>query len=181
MWCIDAKAWALQFEVLKALVHDNHKYRAFNVKTLVQAGAVLKLLETLQIALSERPTMDLPFFVGNMMVDLIRALIGYPPDTQIIAKVFDFCCSVHPPSEAYVTNARKKFYFYPRFDSSHGSKSMQDKLERSHSLEAFPSVTMIELEGEKITSPKLIRSQSAYCFRGDSSFLLNDSAAYGFA
>ena len=157
-------------------MHDNHKYRAFNVKTLVQAGAVLKLLETLQIALSERPTMDLPFFVGNMMVDLIRALIGYPPDTQIIAKVFDFCCSVHPPSEAYVTNARKKFYFYPRFDSSHGSKSMQDKLERSQSLEAFPSVTMIELEGEKITSPKLIRSQSAYCFRGDSSFLLNDSA-----
>ena len=87
------------------------------------------------------------------MIELIRALIGYPPDTKIISRVFDFCCAIHPPADAYVTNARTKFYFYPHFEK-YNEKSMQAKMERSQSMGDMESPP----KDSKLSAPIRVRT-----------------------
>lgn len=154
IWSRHPESWKLQFTIFNSLVDERHKYREFNLRTLIEAEAVLRLLETLQIALAERPELEISAVVADTMIELIRALIGYPPDTKIISRVFDFCCAIHPPAEAYVTNTRKKFYFYPQFEKSNNTKSMQAKMERSQSLD------VLEVPSPKTSNsaPKRIRT-----------------------
>ena len=73
--------------------------RDHNLKTLIEAEGVLRLLETLQMSLYEKSEFEISPIVAETMIELIRALIGYPPDTKIISRVFDFCCAIHPPAE----------------------------------------------------------------------------------
>ena len=154
IWCRHPESWKLQFTIFTSLVDERHKYREFNLRTLIEAEAVLRLLETLQIALSEQPDLKISPVVADTMIELIRALIGYPPDTKIISRVFDFCCAIHPPAEAYVTNAHKKFYFYPQFEKSSATKSMQQKIERSQSLDILEVPSPKSLN----SAPKRIRT-----------------------
>jgi len=156
IWSRDPESWKLQFTIFNSLVDERHKYREFNLRTLIDAEAVLRLLETLQITLSERPELEISVIVADTMIELIRALIGYPPDTKIISRVFDFCCAIHPPAEAYVTNTRKKFYFYPQFEKSNDTKSMQAKMERSQSLDVLEQLSPKSIN----SAPKRIRTMN---------------------
>ena len=124
---------------------------------------MLRLLETLQIAFSESPKLEITPEISNLFIELIRALIGYPPDVKIIARVFDFCCAMHPPAQAYVTNTTQKFYFYPQFARTNNLKSIQNKIERSQSAGDVFDEDRSDVH-ERITQPKRIRTQSEITF-----------------
>ena len=111
IWSKDTTSWSIQLQILISLVREAHKYRAFNLRVLIEAETVLRLLETLQITLSDHPKLEITDSISDQLIELIRVLIGYPPDTKIISRVFDFCCGVHPPAQAYVTNTHHKECF----------------------------------------------------------------------
>ena len=113
IWSKDTTSWSIQLQILISLVREAHKYRAFNLRVLIEAETVLRLLETLQITLSDHPKLEITDSISDQLIELIRVLIGYPPDTKIISRVFDFCCGVHPPAQAYVTNTHHKECFRP--------------------------------------------------------------------
>ena len=69
----------------------------------------MRLLETLQMSLYEKSEFEISPIVAETMIELIRALIGYPPDTKIISRVFDFCCAIHPPAEGQGFFSLKKY------------------------------------------------------------------------
>ena len=130
------------------------------------------------MSLYEKSEFEISPIVAETMIELIRALIGYPPDTKIISRVFDFCCAIHPPAEgqgffhykntpiknqklnpknsykAYVTNTPSKFYFYPQFEKGTCAKSIQQRIERSQSLDVLESPSPKALN----SAPKRIRS-----------------------
>ena len=112
IWSKDTTSWSIQLQILISLVREAHKYRAFNLRVLIEAETVLRLLETLQITLSDNPKLEITDSISDQLIELIRVLIGYPPDTKIISRVFDFCCGVHPPAQAYVTNTHHKDWFW---------------------------------------------------------------------
>lgn len=111
IWSKDTISWSIQLQILISLVREAHKYRTFNLRVLIEAETVLRLLETLQITLSDNPKLEITDSISDQLIELIRVLIGYPPDTKIISRVFDFCCGVHPPAQAYVTNTHHKECF----------------------------------------------------------------------
>ena len=159
IWSSDPDAWLIQLKVINSLVQETNRFRAYNLRILIEAEAVLRLLESLQITLHDNAQLLLPGAISDQLIEVIRALIGYPPDTKIISRVFDFCCAVHPASQAYATNMQQKFYFYPQFQRTKSIKSMQTKVERSHSLDMFESGTFMT-SNHGITQPRRIRSQS---------------------
>ena len=126
IWSKDTTSWSIQLQILISLVREAHKYRTFNLRVLIEAETVLRLLETLQITLSDNPKLEITDSISDQLIELIRVLIGYPPDTKIISRVFDFCCGVHPPAQAYVTNTHHKECFCPSLYQ--GPKSYDSEL-----------------------------------------------------
>ena len=157
IWSRSDEAWLIQLKVINSLVQDTNRFRSYNLRILIEAEAVLRLLESLQITLHDNPQLVLSSDISNQLIEVIRALIGYPPDTKIISRVFDFCCAVHPAAQAYATNIQQKFYFYPQFQKSKSAKSMQHKVERSQSLDTYDSGTFL---AGVVTAPRRIRSHS---------------------
>lgn len=48
---------------------------------------------------------------GNAVVELIRALMGAPPEFAHLVAITDYLVLVHQASETYVTHSRHNIYF----------------------------------------------------------------------
>lgn len=48
---------------------------------------------------------------ASAVVDLVRALMGVPPEFSHLVIITDFLVLVHQASETYVTHARRNMYF----------------------------------------------------------------------
>ncbi|GFG30500.1 hypothetical protein Cfor_08123, partial [Coptotermes formosanus] len=99
------------FRALHVLLRDDHPYREFNAAQLNR----VRMVETLLLFCKERflyeETIQLHMSVCCSLVELIRSLMGSPPEFSHIVAVTDFLVLLHRASATYVTHLRSSFYF----------------------------------------------------------------------
>lgn len=49
--------------------------------------------------------------IGNVVVELIRALMGAPPEFEHLVAITDYLVLVHQASETYITHSKHNIYF----------------------------------------------------------------------
>ncbi|KAF4522717.1 hypothetical protein B566_EDAN012734, partial [Ephemera danica] len=136
----DSTALNLLFRALHALLRDDHPHREFNASQLNRAH----LTETLLLFCKEKFLYEekgengpqLQAAVSCSLVELIRSLMGAPPEFSHVVFVADFLLLLHRASATYVTHSRNNFYFLliPEdqgksiYHSDHESKRAKIKL-----------------------------------------------------
>jgi hypothetical protein len=114
-WNSNANALSSLFRALHALLRDDHPHREFNAAQLNRA----RLTETLLLFCKEKFLYEdkeengpqLQAAVSYSLVELIRSLMGAPPEFSHIVFVADFLLLLHRASATYVTHSRNNFYF----------------------------------------------------------------------
>lgn len=111
----DAAALSCLFGALHALLRDDHPHREFNAAQLNR----VRLVETLLLFCKEKFLYEdkeesgpqLPPTVSCSLVELVRSLMGAPPEFSHVVAVADFLLLLHRASATYVSHARSNFYF----------------------------------------------------------------------
>ncbi|XP_033229888.1 lysosomal-trafficking regulator isoform X2 [Belonocnema kinseyi] len=102
----------LLLQSLLLLLRDQHSQREFNASQLNRIGFVDTILtlckeyfmyEDLEALLD--PT------TGNAIVELVRALMGAPPEFAHLVAITDYLILVHQASKTYVTHSKHNIYF----------------------------------------------------------------------
>ncbi|XP_033358417.1 lysosomal-trafficking regulator isoform X2 [Bombus vosnesenskii] len=112
------KTWAkydtlnLLLQALLLLLRDQHSQREFNATQLNRVGIV----DTILTLCKEHFMYDefgavLDSSTGTAVVELIRALMGAPPEFAHIVAITDYLVLVHQASETYITHSRHNIYF----------------------------------------------------------------------
>ncbi|XP_046387473.1 lysosomal-trafficking regulator isoform X2 [Ischnura elegans] len=105
----------LFFGILLTLLRDDHPHREFNAAQLNRVGMV----EAILLFCKERFLLDdSPCSLGSpsvccSLVEVIRSLMGAPPEFSHIVALSDFLILVHRASATFVSHARSSFYFLP--------------------------------------------------------------------
>ncbi|XP_023288682.1 lysosomal-trafficking regulator isoform X2 [Orussus abietinus] len=114
VWRTWAKYDALNLflQALLLLLRDQHSQREFNASQLNRVGIV----DTILILCKEHFMYEdhgasLDPTTGNAVVELIRALMGAPPEFAHLVAITDYLVLVHQASETYVTHSRHNMYF----------------------------------------------------------------------
>ncbi|XP_024939057.1 lysosomal-trafficking regulator isoform X2 [Cephus cinctus] len=102
----------LLLQALLLLLRDQHSQREFNASQLNRVGIVDTILALCKehfmyedLGASLDPT------TGSAVVELIRALMGAPPEFAHLVAITDYLVLVHQASETYVTHVRHNIYF----------------------------------------------------------------------
>lgn len=111
----DSSALSCLFRALHALLRDDHPQREFNAFQMNR----MRLVETLLMFCKDKflyeeqdeTHMQMPPDVSCSLVELVRSLMGAPPEFSHIVAVADFLLLVHRASATYVSHARANFYF----------------------------------------------------------------------
>ncbi|XP_059485723.1 lysosomal-trafficking regulator isoform X2 [Neocloeon triangulifer] len=111
----DSSALSCLFRSLHALLRDDHPFREFNAAQMNR----VRLVETLLMFCKEKFLYEekedckapMPPDVSCSVVELVRSLMGAPPEFSHIVAVADFLLLVHRASATYVSHARSNFYF----------------------------------------------------------------------
>ncbi|KAG8236420.1 hypothetical protein J437_LFUL012841 [Ladona fulva] len=105
-------SFGMYLSVLLALLRDDHPYREFNAAQLNRVGTVeALLLFCKERFILEDSTSSLSSSVCCSLVEVIRLLMGAPPEFSHIVALSDFLVLVHQASATYITHARSSFYF----------------------------------------------------------------------
>jgi hypothetical protein len=106
----DPEVTELLFQGHESLVCPDHPHRKFNIRQLQQAGGVRKLINIcLERIQDSCPPLSLP--VCHYLVNIVRELIGSPPDLHAVILLCDFLLLMHPAASTYVSHNSEDFYF----------------------------------------------------------------------
>ncbi|XP_011260266.1 lysosomal-trafficking regulator isoform X1 [Camponotus floridanus] len=115
------RAWAkydtlnLLLQTLLLLLRDQHSQREFNASQLNRVGIVDTILtlckEHFMYEINEEVNAVLDSNTGIAIVELMRALMGAPPEFAHLVAITDYLVLVHQASETYVTHSRQNIYF----------------------------------------------------------------------
>ncbi|XP_043669052.1 lysosomal-trafficking regulator isoform X1 [Vespula pensylvanica] len=102
----------LLLQAILLLLRDQHSQREFNAFQLNRVGIV----DTILMLCKEHFMYEdlgamLESSIGNAVVELIRALMGAPPEFEHLVAITDYLVLVHQASETYITHSRHNIYF----------------------------------------------------------------------
>ncbi|KAF7992714.1 hypothetical protein HCN44_005058 [Aphidius gifuensis] len=102
----------LLLQSLLVLLRDQHSQREFNASQLNR----VRIVETILLLCKEHFLYEelgtlLDSTTGTAVVELIRALMGAPPEFAHLVAITDYLILVHQASETYVTHSRHNIYF----------------------------------------------------------------------
>ncbi|CAB3359283.1 Hypothetical predicted protein [Cloeon dipterum] len=111
----DSTALSCLFRAMHTLLRDDHPFREFNATQMNR----VRLVETLLVFCKEKFIYEdneelsapMPLDVSCSLVELIKSLMGAPPEFSHIVAVADFLLLVHRASATYVSHARSNFYY----------------------------------------------------------------------
>ncbi|XP_025074143.1 lysosomal-trafficking regulator [Pogonomyrmex barbatus] len=105
----------LLLQALLLLLRDQHSHREFNASQLNRVGIVDTILtlckEHFMYEMHEEESTVLDSNTGIAIVELMRALMGAPPEFAHLVAITDYLVLVHQASETYVTHSRHNIYF----------------------------------------------------------------------
>ncbi|XP_011866548.1 PREDICTED: lysosomal-trafficking regulator isoform X3 [Vollenhovia emeryi] len=105
----------LLLQALLLLLRDQHSHREFNASQLNRVGVVDTILtlckEHFMYEMHEEENTVLDSNTGIAIVELMRALMGAPPEFAHLVAITDYLVLVHQASETYVTHSRHNIYF----------------------------------------------------------------------
>ncbi|XP_039305256.1 lysosomal-trafficking regulator isoform X2 [Solenopsis invicta] len=105
----------LLLQALLVLLRDQHSHREFNASQLNRIGIVDTILtlckEHFMYEMHEEESTILDSNTGIAIVELMRALMGAPPEFAHLVAITDYLVLVHQASETYVTHSRHNIYF----------------------------------------------------------------------
>ncbi|XP_034950425.1 lysosomal-trafficking regulator [Chelonus insularis] len=99
-------------QALFTLLRDQHEQREFNATQLNRVGIV----ETILLICKEHFMYEdsgVPWdgTTANIIIELIRSLMGAPPEFSHLVAIMDYLLLVHQASDTYVTHSRHNMYF----------------------------------------------------------------------
>lgn len=99
------------FRSLNVLLRDDHPFREFNASQFNR----VRLVEALLLFCKERflyeDCQPLHPSVCCSLVELVRSLMGAPPEFSHVVAVADCLLLLHPASATYITHVRPSYYF----------------------------------------------------------------------
>ncbi|XP_034250095.1 lysosomal-trafficking regulator isoform X2 [Thrips palmi] len=99
------------FRALHVLLRDDHPFREFNASQFNR----VRLVEALLLFCKERFLYEewqpLHPSVCCSLVELVRSLMGAPPEFSHVVAVADCLLLLHPASATYITHVRPSYYF----------------------------------------------------------------------
>ncbi|XP_076629359.1 lysosomal-trafficking regulator mauve isoform X2 [Colletes latitarsis] len=102
----------LLLQALLLLLRDQHSQREFNAAQLNRAEIVDTILTLCkEHFMYEELGAVLDSSTGTAVVELIRALMGAPPEFAHLVAITDYLVLVHQASETYITHSRHNIYF----------------------------------------------------------------------
>ncbi|XP_077276800.1 lysosomal-trafficking regulator mauve isoform X2 [Temnothorax americanus] len=105
----------LLLQAFLLLLRDQHSHREFNASQLNRVGIVDTILtlckEHFMYEMHEEENTTLDSNTGIAIVELMRALMGAPPEFAHLVAITDYLVLVHQASETYVTHSRHNIYF----------------------------------------------------------------------
>ncbi|CAK9830368.1 Lysosomal-trafficking regulator [Anthophora retusa] len=102
----------LLLQALLLLLRDQHSQREFNASQLNRVGIVDTVLTLCkEHFMYEELGAVLDSSTGTAVVELIRALMGAPPEFAHLVAITDYLILVHQASETYITHSRHNIYF----------------------------------------------------------------------
>ncbi|XP_076389629.1 lysosomal-trafficking regulator mauve isoform X1 [Megachile rotundata] len=102
----------LLLQALLLLLRDQHSQREFNASQLNRVGIVDTILTLCkEHFMYEELGAVLDSTTGSAVVELIRALMGAPPEFAHLVAITDYLVLVHQASETYITHSRHNIYF----------------------------------------------------------------------
>ncbi|XP_076766095.1 lysosomal-trafficking regulator mauve isoform X3 [Xylocopa sonorina] len=102
----------LLLQALLLLLKDQHSQREFNASQLNRVGIVDTVLTLCkEHFMYEELGAVLDSSTGTAVVELIRALMGAPPEFAHLVAITDYLVLVHQASETYITHSRHNIYF----------------------------------------------------------------------
>ncbi|XP_068085277.1 lysosomal-trafficking regulator [Anabrus simplex] len=99
------------FRTLHVLLRDDHPFREFNATQLNRVHMVEALLLFCKERFLYEESLQLHSSVCCSLVELIRSLMGAPPEFSHVVAVTDFLVLLHQASSTYITHVRPSFYF----------------------------------------------------------------------
>ncbi|XP_047002591.1 lysosomal-trafficking regulator [Schistocerca americana] len=107
-----AGALGLLLRALHVLLRDDHPYREFNAAQMNRTHIVDSLLLFCKEQfLQEKPEIDMEPGICCSLVELVRSLMGAPPEFSHIVSVADFLLLAHPARHTYISHGRNNYYF----------------------------------------------------------------------
>ncbi|KAL0119810.1 hypothetical protein PUN28_007922 [Cardiocondyla obscurior] len=121
----------LLLQALLLLLRDQHLHREFNALQLNRVGIVDTILtlckEHFMYEIHEEENTILDSNTGIIIVELMRALMGAPPEFAHLVAITDYLVLVHQASETYVTHSRHNIYFMlPQFKEKNMNSKKND-------------------------------------------------------
>ncbi|KAL0267522.1 UNVERIFIED_CONTAM: hypothetical protein PYX00_009770 [Menopon gallinae] len=98
------------FLTLSTLLRDDHPFREFNVSRLNGVHMVDSLLTFCKERLLYEDKSTLEDNVFYTLVELVRSLMGAPPDFSHIVAIMDCLIILHPVNATYITHTKSSFY-----------------------------------------------------------------------
>ncbi|XP_033121073.1 lysosomal-trafficking regulator-like isoform X2 [Anneissia japonica] len=102
--------WETLYHAVEVLIREDHRHRSFNIAQLQSLNIVDKLLMIIREQHNDSTTV-FPGAVCFSIVNLIKAIMGSPPETHLIAEVCDFLLAVHPAIQTFICHAKSSYYF----------------------------------------------------------------------
>ncbi|KAJ2949921.1 hypothetical protein O0L34_g11239 [Tuta absoluta] len=103
--------WALTLCCLQVLVRDEHPRRSFNQYQLTRARLLQGLLSACKERFLNSECGPLEPAASTSLVQLVRGLMGSPPQLERLVLLADFLLLMHQASDTFVTHSRANFYF----------------------------------------------------------------------
>ncbi|XP_058802324.1 lysosomal-trafficking regulator isoform X2 [Phymastichus coffea] len=102
----------LLLQAILLLLKDQHPHREFNSSQLNRINFVDSILMMCkEHFMYEEVNVSLDATTGSAVVELIRSLMGAPPEFAHLVIITDYLVLVHQASETYVTHSRHNMYF----------------------------------------------------------------------
>lgn len=142
------------FRALHVLLRDDHPFREFNASQFNR----VRLVEALLLFCKERflyeESKPLHQSVCCSLVELVRSLMGAPPEFSHVVAVADCLLLLHPASATYITHVRPSYYFLlspsppsvsPQVQQRRKTRSgpregSKEKANQSHSVKQLPQL-----------------------------------------
>ncbi|XP_043270510.1 lysosomal-trafficking regulator isoform X2 [Venturia canescens] len=152
----------LFLQALLILLRDQHSQREFNSSQFNRVGIV----ETILMLCKEHFMYEdlgavLDPTTGNAVVELIRALMGAPPEFAHLVAITDYLVLVHQASETYVTHSRHNIYFLlPSLDEKKNNAKIGSVATVSSSDESLETLETSKLN-KALTNVQIQRDRAA--------------------
>ncbi|KAJ8668849.1 hypothetical protein QAD02_000108 [Eretmocerus hayati] len=138
----------LLLQAMLFLLKDQHPQREFNAAQLNRVHIVESILFMCkEHFMYEDVGVTLDATTGSAVVELIRALMGAPPEFPHLVMITDYLVLVHQASETYVTHSRYNMYFLllPMDEPQNPSSRANSLLSSTSSTESMTTLERSKL------------------------------------